>query len=451
VETTLARPQLDVVARRNPANVNHKMKFEDLQALMPGFDWRAYFKGIDAPAIGMVNVTQPDYLKALDGVLATAPIEDVRVYLRWHLVRANAALLPTAFVDENFRFYSTILRGTPQLRPRWKRCVEFTDGDLGEALGKAYVAEAFGGNAKANTLAMVKAIEAALRSDMASLTWMTDDTRKEALTKLAAVSEKIGYPDKWRDYSKLRIVRGDALGNSQRANTSDFRRSIDKIGKPVDRTEWLMTPPTVNAYYQPTENNINFPAGILQPPFYYGGGDRPTNFGAAGAVVGHELTHGFDDQGRHYDGKGNLHEWWKPEDAKNFESRAQCLVDEYNGFTAVDDVKVNGKLTLGENTADNGGLRLTLAAYLATAATQPDKTDIGIGGFTPEQRLFIGFAQIWCENSRPEATRLRVQTNPHSPGRFRTNGAVSNVPEFAKAFSCKPDAPMVRQNACRVW
>ena len=295
---------------------------------------------------------------------------------------------------------------------------------------------------------MVTGIEAALQQDINTLAWMTDDTRKEALGKLRAVAQKIGYPDKWRDYGKLRIVRGDALGNSQRANTFEFRRDIAKIGKRVDRSEWGMTPPTVNAYYNPTENNINFPAGILQPPFYYGGGDRPTNFGAAGSVVGHELTHGFDDQGRHYDAKGNLKEWWKPEDAKNFESRAQCLVDEYSSFTAVDDVKVNGKLTLGENTADNGGLRLALMAYMATAATQADRV---ADGFTPEQRLFIGFGQIWCENARPEAVRLRVQTNPHSPGRFRANGAVANMPEFARAFSCKADAPMVRANACRVW
>jgi endothelin-converting enzyme/putative endopeptidase len=448
VETAIAKPQLDVVARRDPANVNHKMSLDQLQALTPRFDWRAYFKAIGAPSFAMVNVTQPQYLKALDELWSSAPIADIRDYLRWKLLRANAPMLPTAFVNENFRFYGTTLSGTPQLRPRWKRCVEYTDGDLGEALGKAYVAKAFGPQAKANTLAMVAAIEAALREDVSTLTWMSDDTRKQALGKLRTVAHKIGYPDKWRDYSKLQIVRGDALGNSQRANTFDFRRAIDKIGKRVDRTEWLMSPPTVNAYYQPTENNINFPAGILQPPFYYGGGDRPTNFGAAGAVVGHELTHGFDDQGRKYDARGNLHDWWTAQDAKNFDNRAQCLVDEYNGFTAVDDVHVNGKLTLGENTADNGGLRLALAAYLATAAAQPDRT---IDGFTPEQRLFIGYAQIWCENSRPEATRLRVQTNPHSPGRFRTNGAVSNVPEFAKAFSCKADAPMVRANACRVW
>ena len=431
VETALAKPQLDVVARRNPANVNHKMTLEALQALTPRFDWRAYFKAIGAPPFTMVNVAQPEYLKALDGLWSTMPIADLRAYLRWQLMRASAPLLPAAFVNENFRFYGTILRGTPQLRPRWKRCVEFTDGDLGEALGKAYVAQAFGGQAKANTLAMVTAIESALQQDITTLTWMTDDTRKEALVKLRAVAHKIGYPDKWRDYSKLRIVRGDALGNSQRANTFDFRRAIDRIGKPVDRSEWGMTPPTVNAYYSPTENNINFPAGILQPPFYYGGGDRATNFGAAGTVVGHELTHGFDDQGRKYDAKGNLHDWWKADDAKNFESRAQCLVDEYNGF-AIGDAKVNGKLTLGENTADNGGLRLALAAYLATAATSPAGPDRVRDGFTPEQRLFIGFAQIWCENARPEAVRLRVQTNPHSPGRFRTNGAVSNMPEFAE-------------------
>jgi putative endopeptidase len=447
VETALAQPQLNVVERRDPAKVNHRMKVEDLYALMPGFDWREYFKAIGAPSFTMVNVTQPDYFKALDGLLSSMPMADVKEYVRWQLVHANAAMLPTALVDENFRFYGTILRGTPQLSPRWKRCVEATNSDLGEALGKVYVAQAFGAQAKADTLAMVSAIEAALRDDISTLTWMTDDTRKEALGKLRAVAHKVGYPNKWRDYSKLRIVRGDALGNSQRANTFDVRRSIDKIGKPVDRSEWGMTPPTVNAYYNPTENNINFPAGILQPPFYYASGDRATNFGASGAVVGHELTHGFDDQGRHYDAKGNLKEWWKPEDAKRFEERAQCLVDEYNGFS-IGDAKVNGKLTLGENTADNGGLRLALAAYLATSATQPDRTR---DGFTPEQRLFIGFGQIWCENARPEAVRLRVQTNSHSPGRFRANGAAANMPEFAKAFSCTADAPMVHANACRIW
>ena len=448
IETALAKAQLDNVSRRDPANVNHKMTAEQLQALTPSFNWRAYLDGIGAKTVASVNVTQPEFLRAVDALVASTPVDDVRTYLTWQLVRVNAPMLPASFVNENFRFYSTALRGTPQLRPRWKRCVEYTDGDLGEALGKAYVKEAFGGAAKAETLKMVHAIEDALRSDIGTLEWMTDDTKKEALGKLHAVAEKIGYPDRWRDYRALRVVRGDALGNSQRSNAFDFARSVNRIGHRVDRGEWGMTPPTVNAYYSATENNINFPAGILQPPFYYGGGDRATNFGAAGTVVGHELTHGFDDEGRKYDAKGNLHDWWKADDGKKFDERAACLVDEYNNFTAVDEVKVNGKLTLGENTADNGGLRLALMAYLATAATEPART---VDGFTPEQRLFIGFAQVWCENSRPEATRLRVQTNPHSPGRFRTNGAVSNMPEFRQAFSCKADAPMVRANACRVW
>jgi putative endopeptidase len=451
IETALAKAQLDVVARRDPANVNHKMTAAELQALTPGFDWRSYFAGIGAAKISSLNVSQPDFLRAVGALLAATPVDEVRTYLTWQLVHANAPVLPTSFVNENFRFYGTALSGTPQLRPRWKRCVEYTDGDLGEALGKAYVKEAFGGTAKADTLQMVHAIEDALGRDISTLAWMTTDTKKEALAKLHAVAEKIGYPDRWRDYRGLRVIRGDALGNSQRANAFDFVRNVNRIGKQVDRTEWNMTPPTVNAYYSPTQNNINFPAGILQPPFYYGGGDRATNFGAAGTVIGHELTHGFDDQGRKYDGKGNLHDWWKADDGKNFEDRAACFVDEYSNFTAVDDVKVNGKLTLGENTADNGGLRLALMAYLATSATGASGAERTVDGFTPEQRFFIGFAQIWCENSRPEATRLRVQTNPHSPGRFRTNGVVSNLPEFQKAFSCKADAPMVRPHTCRVW
>jgi endothelin-converting enzyme/putative endopeptidase len=448
IETALAKAQLDVVSRRDPAKVNHKMTIGALQALTPGFDWRRYLDRIGSKAVASLNVTEPDFIRALDALLASTPIEDLRTYLRWHLAHANATALATPFVNEDFRFYGTILSGTPQLLPRWKRCVQYTDSDLGEALGKAYVKEAFGGTAKADTLKMAQAIEGALKADIDTLTWMTPDTKKEALVKLHAVARKIGYPDRWRDYRGLRIVRGDALGNSQRANAFEFTRGVNKIGRRVDRTEWGMTPPTVNAYYNPTENNINFPAGILQPPFYYGAGDRPTNFGAAGTVIGHELTHGFDDEGRKYDARGNLHEWWNADDARNFEERAACLVDEYSNFTAVDDVKVNGKLTLGENTADNGGLRLALMAYMATAAAEPARS---VDGFTPEQRLFIGFAQIWCENARPEATRLRVQTNPHSPGRFRTNGVVSNMPEFRKAFACKADAPMVRANACRVW
>jgi endothelin-converting enzyme/putative endopeptidase len=357
-------------------------------------------------------------------------------------------MLPATFVDENFRFYGTILTGAKELRPRWKRCVQATDGDLGEALGQAYVKEAFGPQAKADTLKMVHGLELALERDINGLGWMTEATKKQALVKLHAIANKIGYPDHWRDYSALSVVRGDALGNSQRSNMFDFHRDLDKIGHPVDHTEWGMTPPTVNAYYNPLENNINFPAGILQPPFYSPKADAAVNFGAAGSVIGHELTHGFDDQGRRFDAQGNLRDWWTPADSNSFEERAACIDTEYSQFTAVDEVKLNGKLTLGENTADNGGLRIALMAYLASSVGAARRT---MDGFTPEQRVFLGWAQIWCENSRPEVDRLLAQTNPHSPGRYRVNGVLSNMPEFQRAFSCKADAPMVRKDACRVW
>jgi endothelin-converting enzyme/putative endopeptidase len=297
-------------------------------------------------------------------------------------------------------------------------------------------------------LDMVRNVESALERDITTLPWMTDATRAQAISKLRAIANKIGYPDTWRDYSALDIVRGDALGNSHRANAFEFKRQMNKIGKPLDKTEWGMTPPTVNAYYNPLENNINFPAGILQSPFYNAATDAAVNYGGAGSVIGHELTHGFDDQGRQFDAAGNLRDWWTPADGKAFEDRASCFVDQYAGYTAIDDVKLNGKLTLGENTADNGGLRIALMGYLASAAGKDART---LDGFTPEQRVFLGWGQVWCESRRPEYERLQAQTNPHSPGRYRVNGVVSNMPEFQKAFSCKPGAPMVRANACRVW
>ena len=448
IETALAKGALDNVSRRDPNRIYHKLTPAELQALTPNFQWSRYFTGIGAPPIYALNVTEPEFFKSLGQLLASTPVADIRHYLKWHVIRASAPLLPTAFVDENFRFYGTVLTGAKELRPRWKRCVQYTDRDLGEALGQAFVKEAFGPQAKADTLKMVHELEAALEKDIHALTWMTDATKKEALVKLHAVTNKIGYPDRWRDYSALTIVRGDALGNSQRANAFEFHRQLNKIGKPVDKTEWSMTPPTVNAYYNPLQNNINFPAGILQSPFYNVKTDRGVNYGGAGAVIGHELTHGFDDQGRQFDARGNLKDWWTPADAKAFVERAQCFVDEYSQFTAIGDVKVNGKLTLGENVADNGGLRISLMAYVATLVAGPSKS---LDGFTPEQRVFLGWGQVWCENRRPEALRLMAQTNPHSPGRYRVNGVVSNMPEFQKAFSCKADAPMVRQNQCRVW
>ena len=448
IETALAKEALDAVKRRDPAAVYHKMSRAEVQALTPSFDWTQYLKGVGAPPIDAVNVTEPEFFKAFDALLKTTPIADVRTYLRWQLVHGSAAVLSAPFVNENFHFYGTTLTGTQELRPRWKRCVQYTDGDLGEALGQAFVRETFPPRAKEDTLKMVRELESSLEQDIQGLAWMSEATKQAAVVKLHAIANKIGYPDKWRDYSALKIVRGDALGNSQRANVFEFHRQMNRIGKPLDKGQWEMTPPTVNAYYHPLQNNINFPAGILQPPFFVTGADPAINYGAAGAIIGHELTHGFDDEGRQFDAQGNLKDWWTPADSKAFDERAACVVDEYSGFTAVDEVKVNGKLTLGENAADNGGTRIALMAYLASLTPATTKT---LDGFTPEQRFFIGYGQSWCENARPERERMLAQTNPHAPPRYRVNGVISNMPEFGKAFQCKADAPMVRQNACRVW
>ena len=334
------------------------------------------------------------------------------------------------------------------MRPRWKRCVDFTDSQLGEALGQKYVERTFGAEGKARTLEMVNALEKALGEDIQDLSWMSPATKQQALVKLHAITNKIGYPDKWRDYSSVVIKRDDALGNDDRAAAFEVHRELQKIGKPVDRNEWEMTPPTVNAYYDPLMNNINFPAGILQPPFFDKLMDDAVNFGGIGMVIGHELTHGFDDEGRQFDAQGNLHDWWTPEDAKRFEERVACIDKEYSGFTVAPGVHVNGKLTLGENTADNGGVRVSLKALHNTEGGKPQPD---INGFTPDQRFFLSFGQIWCANERPEALRLQVQTNPHSPSEFRVNGVVQNMPEFQKAFSCKAGSPMVSADACHVW
>jgi len=448
IETALAKNALDAVHRRDPAALYHKTTPAQLQQLTPAFDWTAYFKGVEAPPIDAVNVTEPEFFTAFNQLVASTPLADLKTYLRWHVVHASAPMMAAPFVNENFRFYGTTLTGAKELRPRWKRCVQYTDGDLGEALGKAFVRDAFGPAAKEDTLKMVRELETSLETDINGLSWMTDATRQQALVKLHAIANKIGYPDKWRDYGALSIVRGDAIGNSQRANVFEFHRQMRRIGKPLDKSEWEMTPPTVNAYYNPLQNNVNFPAGILQPPFYNPKADAAVNYGAAGSVIGHELTHGFDDEGRQFDAKGNLQDWWTEKDSKAFDERAQCIVDQYGGFTAIDDVKVNGKLTLGENAADSGGTRIALMAYVASLGAGGGAT---LDGFTPEQRFFISYGQSWCQNTRPERERLLAQTNPHSPPRYRVNGVVSNMPEFAKAFSCKAGQPMVRANACRVW
>ncbi|HWB98326.1 MAG TPA: M13 family metallopeptidase, partial [Bryobacteraceae bacterium] len=446
VETQLAKSSLDIVSRRDPEKVYHKLSRKELLGFTPAFAWPRYLEGIHAPAFDSLNVSVPDFFKQLQPLIEKVSLADWKVYLTWHLVHAQAPMLPSAFVNENFAFFSQTLRGTKELRPRWKRCVDYTDNELGEALGKKFVERTFGAEGKERTLKMVGEIEKALGQDIQSLTWMTDATKKQALGKLRTVANKIGYPDEWRDYSSVNIVRDDALGNVARADAFEFQRQLAKIGKPVDRKEWFMSPPTVNAYYDPQMNNINFPAGILQPPFYDNKADDAVNYGGIGAVIGHELTHGFDDQGRHYDAEGNLKDWWTAEDAKAFEQRAECLVKQYSKFTVGNDAHVNGKLTLGENTADNGGVRLALMALIdSLAGKMPAKID----GFTPQQRFFLSFGQIWCENQTEQNERLQVNVDPHSPGRYRVIGVVENMPEFRSAFGCQegPSAPQ----ACRVW
>ena len=449
IETALATASLDRVQRRDPKSRLHTLPLNELQAMTPNFSWRKYATAAEAPKFQVLNVAVPDYLKAVDRLIGTqAATGDIKAYLRWHVVHQSADLLPKAFADADFDFFSRTLAGQQEQQPRWRRCVTETDERLGEALGKAFVEEAFGPQAKADMLKMVQDIKAAMQQDIDAAPWMSGETKKAAMVKLNKVVDRIGYPDTWRDYSSVRVARDDAVGNRERALAFNRARTLAKIGQPVDRGEWSMTPPTVNAYYSPDRNNINFPAGILQPPFYRAGRDAAMNYGGAGAVIGHELTHGFDDQGRKYDGDGNLRDWWTAADGKAYEERAACVADQYSGYTVAGDTKVNGRLTLGENTADNGGLRLALMAYLAgPGAKVKDKVD----GFTPEQRVFLGWAQVWCESARPEAERLKAATNPHASNKYRVNGPVSNMPEFAKAFSCKPTAPMVRPSACRVW
>lgn len=449
LETALAKVSLDVTSRRDPVKTYHKMQLAQFEALDSSFDWKLYFATLQAPAMQNLNVAVPDFFKGEAEVMKSEPMADWITYLNFHLIDGQAAMLPTKFSLEAFNFYGKYLTGAKEQKPRWKRCVSSTDGSLGEALGKAYVDLTFGKEGKQRTLDMVGHIEAAMAQDLNQLTWMTPETKKRAVVKLNAITNKIGYPEKWRDYSALKIVRGDAMGNSLRANEFEANRELQKIGKPVDRLEWEMTPPTVNAYYDPQMNNINFPAGILQPPFFDKKADDAVNYGAIGAVIGHELTHGFDDEGRQFDAKGNLADWWTAADAKAFDEREQCFVKEYSSFDLQGGVHMNGKLTLGENTADNGGLHL---AWIALMNDLAGKTLPKTGGFDEGQQFFLGWGQIWCQNETPQVERLQAQTNPHAIPKFRVNGTVSNMPEFQKAYGCKEGLPMVRGgNACRVW
>jgi endothelin-converting enzyme/putative endopeptidase len=447
-ETALAFASLTRVERRDPHRIFNRIDAKALQEMTPDFNWTAYLEAAGLQGLDTFNVTQPAFYTALDKRLQVDSLDDIKTYLRWHVANANAEYISSDFVNEDFAFYGKTLRGVPQLQPRWKRCVGLVDDQLGEALGQEFVSRAFSPELKAKTLHMTTQIEQAMQDDINALTWMDADTKARALEKLHAIVNKIGYPDKWRDYSSITISRTDFAGNVERANLFESRRQLDKIGKPLDRSEWGMTPPTVNAYFDPQMNDINFPAGVLQPPLYDPKMDDAPNYGNTGGTIGHELTHGFDDEGRQFDAQGNLKDWWTPKDAKSFNDRAQCVVDQYAQYKVVDEIKINSKLTQGEDIADLGGLMLALVAWKAeTAGQKLEDRD----AFTPEQRFFIGYAQWACENNRPENLRVDALTNPHSPGKYRVNGLMVNMPEFKQAFSCKVGQPMVSEKPCRVW
>jgi len=453
IETGLAQNSLKPAQLRNPDNVYHPMTLVQLERLTPEWNWPAYFTTVAPEGVTIApatyNIAEPAFFTALDAQLKSRPLGEWKAYLRWHLVNAKAAVLSSPFVNEDFAFSGKTLSGARELQPRWKRCVRYTDGALGEALGPLYVEAAFPNSSRLRMRQLVAAVEGQLQQDIEQLPWMSPATRQQAVVKLHAISNKIGYPEKWRDYSTLHIERDSFYDDNQQADSFEVHRTLDKIGKPLDRTEWGMTPPTVNAYYNPSVNEIVFPAGILQPPFFDAGRDDAANYGGIGVVIGHELTHGFDDQGSRFDAQGNLREWWTPTDRAEFEKRVSCVADEYSGFTVPGDVHLNGRLTLGENTADNGGLRIAYMAML-TAATGVDRAPLE--GYTPEQRFFLGYAQIWCSNQTDQSLRLQAATDPHSPGEYRVNGAVANFDAFQKAFHCGPTAPMVRgAGACRVW
>ena len=451
IETALAKASMDRTLRRDPKNRDHKVARDAALAMAPNFYLDRYFTDVAAPSFSELNVSNPEFFKQANAVLESESLDSLKTYVSWHLMSGSAPWLSRPFVEANFRMRQA-LTGQKEIQARWKRCVELTDESLGEALGQKYVELTFGADGKQRMLKMVDALEKSLDEDIQSLPWMSSETKKQAKMKLQAIRNKIGYPEVWRNYSSLTVVSGDLLGNFQRANEFEAKREIVKIEKPLDRKEWGMTPPTVNAYYSWSMNDINFPAGILQPPFFDKKMDDAVNFGGIGLVIGHELTHGFDDQGRKFDPEGNLRDWWTADDGKEFEKRVSCVADEYSNFVVVDDLKLNGRLTLGENTADNGGARIAYNALEELiAADRTGKEAQKIDGYTPEQRFFLGFARVWCEKRRPEYARMQVTTNPHSPGKFRVDGVVQNMPEFQKAWGCKAGQPMVAQNSCHVW
>jgi putative endopeptidase len=448
LETALAKASLTVVEKRDPRRLKHPYRLPGLKKLMPIFDWDAYLHGLGIAGVDRFNVSEPKFYAALDRELRATPLDALKAYLRAHVAVARAPSLSSAFVNESFAFYGRTLRGVEKLKPRWKRCVEMVDGQLGEALGQEFVARTFAPELKARTLEMTRRIEQAMQGEIRQLDWMSAATKQRALEKLHAVANKVGYPERWRDYGPVQIRPDDFAGNVARATRFESQRVLAKIGKPLDRGEWGMTPPTVNAYYDPQMNDINFPAGILQPPLYDAKLDDAPNYGNTGATIGHELTHGFDDEGRRFDARGNLKDWWTAADARAFEARAQCVIDQYSQYTAIDEIRINGQLTAGEDIADLGG---TLLAWLAWKSATAGQALAPRDGFSPEQRFFVGNGQWGCENMRPEQAREQALTDPHSPARYRVNGVVSNLPEFARAFSCKSGDAMVRARPCKIW
>ena len=450
METSLASASLTRVERRDPYKQKNKIKPAELEQLAPNFNWQSYFRELKLPPFQIINVVPSTFFKEVNSRLADEPLENWKSYLRFHVADRYAPYLSSAFVQENFDFYSKYLRGAKEQQPRWRRCVRYTDSDLGEALGQAYVAKVFSPELKASTRDMVKRIEDAMEQRIRGLDWMSAETKQQALAKLHSIRNKVGYPDKWRDYSSVKIARNDLLGNVQRANAFERRRELNKVGQPVDHGEWGMTPPTVNAYYNSQMNDINFPAGVLQPPLYDAKIDDAPNYGNTGGTIGHELTHGFDDQGSKFDAKGNLSEWWTKDDRQKFEERTKCVADQYAQYVVVDDIHINSKLTLGEDVADLGG---ELLAYMAWKDATKERNLQPVEGLTPEQRFFVGFAQWACANERPEDMRVRALTDPHSPPEYRVNGVVVNMPQFSQAFSCKQDQPMTKapEKVCKVW
>ncbi len=451
-ETELAKASMSTEERRDPKAIYHRMPLSALEQKTPKLDMRSYLKLAGAPAIESLNVVSPSYFDRLNQLMGTTDLATLKVYLRWRLIHGAPVLaLPENADVEAFHFYGHILTGQPEQQSRWKRCVAEVDHNLGEALGEVYVAQRFSPADKQRTLLLASDVEAAMGRDIDQLPWMSPATKTEAKLKLHGIANKIGYPEKWRDYSSLTITRGDALGNALRSRAFEQQRDIAKIGRPVDKGEWDMSPPTVNAYYNPQMNDVNFPAGILQPPYFDEHMDDAVNYGDAGGVIGHELTHGFDDEGRQFDAAGNLKDWWTAGDATKFNERADCVVKEYNGFIAVDDLHVNGRLTLGEDLADLGGLRIAYLAYMERARQNNVDPLHRTDGFTPAQRFFLSYAQGWCTGSRPESMRLMVQTDPHAPEQYRVNGVVVNLPEFQQAFNCTAKEPMVAKKRCSVW